>query len=111
MAQTQARDEAQQVVKQSRTMPAPLSPSAFAAVLKEKAFADGSDCASIAGLYRAVLEDGSRGRSQGEGLCRRQRLRLDRRAVSCGSGGRIWRSGRAAAERVWVGRRRCADLC
>ena len=52
------RDEAAAYVKISRAKSPPLSPSRFAEVLRSKAFADGTDCGAIAGLYRAVMEDG-----------------------------------------------------
>lgn len=62
--QASIRKGAAALVKSSRTKPAPLSPSAFVAMLRQKAFADGTDCAPIAGLYRAVLEDGFGGLAQ-----------------------------------------------
>ena len=52
------RDEAAKIVKSTRVRPPPLSPTRFAEALRSKAFGDGTDCAPIAGLYRAVMEDG-----------------------------------------------------
>ena len=56
--QVAIRDEAAALLKSSRAKPPPLAPSVFAHILRGKAFADGLDCGAIAGLYRAVLEDG-----------------------------------------------------
>ena len=58
LALKRVKEEALEVVRTSRAKPPPLAPSAFAAVLREKAFADGTDCAAISGLYREVMEDG-----------------------------------------------------
>ena len=52
------REEAAAAVRSSRAKPPPLSPSRFASVLRSKAFADGTDCGAIAGLFRVVMEDG-----------------------------------------------------
>ena len=49
---TAVREEAAALVKTQRAKPAPLSPSAFAQLLRLKAFADGTDCRPISGLYR-----------------------------------------------------------
>ena len=51
-------DEAEALARRLQRHPPPLSPSRFSSVLRSKAFADGSDASAIAGMYRAVLEDG-----------------------------------------------------